>query len=134
MYQAYQDSFCDNKCHELLQLPLLLSTLNHIDNVANINKLVLIRSALLCGSILEYHLHHSVEIKYPRKLILIWDTGASYGLTLFRSDFFDYVKFDISVKDVTKINRAIGIGTTLHKFINSNGKEVFLPCVSYDPT
>ena len=54
-----------------------------------------------------------------------------FGLTLSRSDFIDYVEADISVKDVTKINRVIGIGTTLHKFKNDKGKYVFLPCVSY---
>ena len=38
---------------------------------------------------------------------------------------------DISLKDVTNINRVIGIGTTLHKFKNDKGKDFFLPCVSY---
>ena len=64
-------------------------------------------------------------------MILIWDKGESFGLTPFRSDFIDYVEADISVKDVTKINHVIGIGTTLHKFKNYKGKEVFLPNVSY---
>ena len=63
--------------------------------------------------------------------MLIWDTGASFGLTPFRSDFIDYVPCDIPVKDVTKVNRVVGIGTTLHKFYNTRGEEVFLPCVSY---
>ena len=67
----------------------------------------------------------------PKSLILIWDTGASFGLTPFRSDFIDYVEADIVVKNVTKINNVIGIGTTLHKFKNDEGKDVFLPCVSY---
>ena len=57
--------------------------------------------------------------------------GNSYGLMPFISDFIYYVKCDIPVKDVTKINRVVGICTTLHKFINSNGTEVFLPYVSY---
>ncbi len=34
--------------------------------------------------------------------------------------------------DVTKVNKVIGIGTTLHKFTNTEGKPVFLPCVSYN--
>ena len=63
-------------------------------------------------------------------MILVWDTGASYGLTPFMSDFIDYVEFYIPVKDVTKVNRVIGIGTTLHKFIESNGRDIFLPCIS----
>ena len=66
-----------------------------------------------------------------RSLILIWDTGASYGLTPFCSDFIDYVECDIPVRDVTKVNKVIGIGTTIHKFTDINGNPVFLPCVSY---
>jgi hypothetical protein len=64
-------------------------------------------------------------------LILIWDTGASYGLTPFCSDFISYVECDIPVWDVTKVNKVIGIGTTLHKFTDTDGKLVFLPGVSY---
>jgi hypothetical protein len=67
----------------------------------------------------------------PRSLILIWDTGALFGLTLFRSDFIDYVECDIPVHDVTKVNKVIGIGTTLHNFTNTNENFVYLPCVLY---
>ena len=38
---------------------------------------------------------------------------------------------DIAVKDVTKINHMIGIGTMFHNFKNDKGKDVFIPCVSY---
>ena len=48
-----------------------------------------------------------------QNLILIWDMGASYGHTPFRSDFIDYVKCQIPVRNVTKVNTAVGIGTTL---------------------
>ena len=37
----------------------------------------------------------------------------------------------IPVKYVTNINRVIGIGTTLHKFQEDQGKDIFLPRVSY---
>ena len=40
-------------------------------------------------------------------MVLVWDTGASYGLTPSRSYFIDYVRCDIPVKDVTKVNRVI---------------------------
>ncbi len=69
-------------------------------------------------------------------MILIWDTGASFGLTQFQSNFIDYVKCDIPDKDMTKVTRVIGIGTTLHKFVDTNGQEVCLTslCVlSSDP-
>jgi hypothetical protein len=69
--------------------------------------------------------------KDPRTLILIWDTGALFGLTPFRSDFIDNVECDIPVRDVTKVNRVVGIGTTIHKFTDVNGNSVYLPCVSY---
>jgi hypothetical protein len=64
-------------------------------------------------------------------MVLIWDTGASAGLTSFCSDFNDYVEVDFEVRDVTKANKVVGIGTTLHKFVDNNGKDVYLPCVSY---
>jgi hypothetical protein len=67
-----------------------------------------------------------------QNLVLIWDTGTSYGLTPFRSDFIDYVKCEIPVRDVTKVNTVAGIGTTLHKlFTDFNGNPICLPCVSY---
>ena len=65
---------------------------------------------------------------------MIWYTGDSYGLTPFRSDFIDYVKFNIVLKEGTKIDRVIFIGTTIHTVINSDKKEVFVTCVSYHIT
>jgi hypothetical protein len=41
------------------------------------------------------------------------------------------VECDIPVRDVTKVSKVIRIGTTLHKFTNTEGKSVFLPCVSF---
>ena len=66
--------------------------------------------------------------------ILVWYTGDPYGLTLFRSDFIDHEECSITVKDVTKVNRVTGIGTTLHKFIERNGQDIFLPYISYHLT
>ena len=59
----------------------------------------------------------------PKSLLLIWDTGASYGLTPFQSDFIDYVACTITVRDVTEVNTIIGIGMTLHKCITSGRRE-----------
>ena len=122
MSQAAQDCFCDNESRDLLQMTRLLYTLNDIDHISNVKKMLFGQATLLRGSIWENYLHHSGERNYPRKLMLIWDTGASYGLMPFRSNFIDYMKCKISVKDVTIINRVIGIGNTLQKCINSNGK------------
>jgi hypothetical protein len=63
--------------------------------------------------------------------VLIYDTGASAGLTRHRCDFIDYVEIEIEVRDVTKANKVVGIGTTLHKFVDDKGMDVFLPCVAY---
>ena len=63
--------------------------------------------------------------------MLVWDMRYFYGLTLFRSDFIDYMKCDIPVKEVNKVNKVIGIGITLHKLIDRNGQGIFLSCISY---
>jgi hypothetical protein len=67
----------------------------------------------------------------PKTLILIWDTCASAGLTPFWSDFIDYVECKIDVCNITKVNKVVGIGTTLHKFVDNNGNHVYLPRMSY---
>jgi hypothetical protein len=92
-------------------------------------KLALDQVVLLCGT---FEMHQSAPDRLdPKTLILIWDTGASAGLTPFRSDFIDYVKCVIDVRDITKVNKVVGIGTMLHKFVDNNGNHVYLPCVSY---
>ena len=42
---------------------------------------------------------------------MVWDSGASAGLTPFHAGFIDYVECDIDVND---------IGTTLDKFTATN--------------
>ena len=44
---------------------------------------------------------------------LVWDTGASCGLTPFRGDFLDYEECSIPVQDISKTNMVIGIGTVM---------------------
>ncbi len=105
---------------QFLQLPRLLSQFRSIDHEKNISSCIA-RVAALWGTFEN----HSVggATKDPRTLILIWDTGTSFRLTPFCSDFIDDV-------DVTKVSKVIGIGTTIHKFMDINGKLVCLPCVS----
>ncbi len=92
-------------------------------------KLALDQVALLCGT---FEMQQSAPDRLnPKSLILIWDTRASAGLTPFQNDFIDYVKCEIDVRDITKANKVVGIGTTLHKFVDNNGNHVYLPCVSY---
>jgi hypothetical protein len=122
------DSFCAAG-HGFLRLPQLLDTFCNQDYQVKKIKLVLDRVALLCGT---YEMHQSVSDHIdPKTLILIWDTGGSAGLTPFCSDFIDYAECDIEICDVTKVNKVIGVGTTLHKFINVAGNNIYLPCVSY---
>ena len=40
-------------------------------------------------------------------------------------------KCNIYVREVTKVNTVISIGTKIHKFVDENGKYVFLPGISY---
>ena len=61
---------------------------------------------------------------------LVWDTGASFGLTPFRGDFIDYTECSITINDIARSNQVIGVGTTLHKF-KHNGSYIFIPCLSY---
>ena len=110
-----------------------MSSFTNIDHVANVADLTH-KENLLCGHILDNRVHQNCNRKDPRTMMLVWDMLAPYGLTPFRSDFIDYVKCDILVKDVTKVNRVIGIGITLHKFIKRNVQDIFLPCISYQPT
>ena len=49
-------------------------------------------------------------------------------------DFIDYLKCDIPVKDVTKLNRVVVIGTTIYKFFESNGQDILFPYISYHLT
>ena len=101
-----------------------------MDHVQNFEKLCQ-RLAVLSDRSIEnrsYNAHHN---NHPKTLILIWYSGALFGLTPFWSYFIDHVEADMPVKDVTKINRVIGIGTTLHKFQNDLGQDIFLPCVLY---
>ncbi len=120
------DSFCAAN-HDFLRLPQLLSTLcNHDYHVKQI-KSALDRVALLRGT---YEMHQQVPYHLdPKTLIFIWDNGGSAGLTPFCSDFIDYLECDIEVRDVMKVNKVIGIGTTLHKIVDATGNNIYLPCV-----
>jgi hypothetical protein len=67
-----------------------------------------------------------------REVPLIWDTGASIGLTPFRSDFIDYVKLEnVSVKDIARQNKVLGVGTVMWKFVTRDGRDIFLPLICY---
>ena len=127
------DGFCEGK--DFLQVFRLLSafrTTDHVENVQScLARVYAANGFTFGGTYTKSQLPHMDDPLDPKTTMLIWDTGASYGLTPFRSDFIDYVQCDIPVRDVTKVNKVIGIGTTLHKFTDVKGHPVYLPCVSY---
>jgi hypothetical protein len=64
--------------------------------------------------------------------MLVWDTGASIGLTPFRSNFIDYLPLDgVTVKDIAQANLVLGIGTIMWKLTTTKGHPVFIPTVAY---
>ena len=79
------------------------------------------RANILCG-----HIGYSTS-QDTHTTMLIWDTGTSFGLTPFKSNFIDYDKCNIPVKDVTKVITIIGFRKKNHKFVDTNGKDLFLP-------
>ncbi len=121
------DSFLGHD-RDYLQLPRLLSQFQSDDHEKNISSGIA-RIAALRGTF-ENRPAGGADLD-PCSVILIWDMGASFGLTPFCSDFIDYVECKIPVCDVTKVNKVIGIGTTLHKFTDTDNNHVYLPCVLY---
>jgi len=119
------DSFCNSV--DPLQLHRLLQGFSQQDHIGasqqvvdRMNMLVLEANQQVWNTKLSYH-----------KTPLVWDTGASNGLTPFKSDFLDYMEVDIPVKDISKVNRVVGIGTTMYRFVDSVGETIYIPCLSY---
>ena len=111
------NKFCYSN-HDFLALPWLVNSFSNREfHQKNI------KSCLSCADVLRgmFDVHHAGCKKDPKTMVLIWDTGASAGLTPFRSDFIDYVEVDFEIRDVTKANKVAGIGTTLHRFVDNKG-------------
>ena len=128
------DGFCDGN-KDFLKLSRLLSRFHSVDHSKNAQECldhVHATHGTFGGTYGYENSGPQIDVPLdPRQLMLIWDTGASFGLTLFQSDFIDYVACTIPVRDVTKVNNVIGIGMTLHKFTDTKGFSVYLPCVSF---
>ena len=91
MYQRLLGSFCDDDNQYFLKLHRLLSSYTKLDHVANFPYLTHIANVLR-GQILENRVLQNSNLKASITMILVWETGALYGLTLFSSDFIDYVE------------------------------------------
>ena len=120
VYDAPIDSFCDGSI-DFMSFVRLMSTFNEMYHAQNVQKLFQRLEVLSDRSLKNRACNASNKID-PKNLILIWDTGASFGIPPFKSDFIDYVESEIAVKDVTKVNKVIGIGTPLHKFEMTKGR------------
>ena len=75
------DSFCDGS-QDFLSLPKFMSKFKEMDHVKNVKKLCQCL-AILSDLSLDNRSCNAFETKNPKSLILIWDTGASFGLTPF---------------------------------------------------
>ena len=62
---------------------------------------------------------------------LVWDTGALYGLSLFRDNFIDYEEVETQVQDIAHKIKVVGVGTVMWKLTATNGDTVYLPLLCY---
>ena len=69
-----------------------------------------LRANLMATHLKTYEMNGGVSKPTFEDMPLIWDTGASSGLTPFEADFLTYEKCDIPIKDVSQTNRVIGMG------------------------
>lgn len=113
------DAFCDGKGDDFLHLPRLMKRLNSNDHGQRLEKLM---SRLnICRNAFELEPSTKpLETATFTGCPLVWDTGASFGLTPFRADFINYIECHIPVKDISKTNYVVGIETTLHKFTSND--------------
>ena len=128
---ATLESFCDGSRY-FLSFTRLMAKFTEMDHVPIVETLCQLL-AILSNHSLDKITYNTFDNKNPKDQILIWDTGASFGLTIFRSDFIDYIEADITVKDVTKTNWVIGIGTTFTNLkMTKGGTYYFLvSCTIY---
>ena len=62
---------------------------------------------------------------------LVLNTGVSLGLTPYRGDFITYRKVNIPLRDVSKINYVIGVGTVAWRFKDKHGNSKIVHCQAY---
>ncbi len=121
------DAFCNH--WDFCSLPRLLQHLDSHQSPSTISSAI--QRLNLFQSSPDFHRILECTSHTPDDTLLVYDLGASAGLTPFKSDFFDYVKCSIPVRDISKVNEVIGIGTTIHKFVDTKGRFVYLPQVAY---
>lgn len=122
------NTFCeDTDFLSLMRLLNNFSTENHVDNITQLKS----RMTMFCAEAKASGIFKACNSDRFMNMPLVYDTGASYGLTPFRSDFIDYQPCDIGVKDISKMNRVRGIGTVMYKMKATNGEIIFLAGLAY---
>jgi len=124
------DAFLDN--YNPLDVMLSIRGISAQDHVENVKKLMA-RVACLQGPIRLAQLDSSALEEPPDYYTtpLIYDTGASFGLTPYLADFIDFQEVCIPVRDISKTNYVLGIGTVMYKLKATNGDELLVPGLSY---
>ena len=110
----------------------MLSTFDDVGIIAKAKKILChyciqniqlkVEMLLQGSSMLENLLHQVRHKKHPNKFILIWDTGALFGLTYFWSDSINYVKCGIPFKDTMKVKNPLELA-------RCKVKQVLLLCM-----
>ena len=102
--------FQDKNGNELKgKLKEFLSNTQHTMHTNNIN-ICMERANVICGPL------GSSTSQNPCTTVLIWDNVTSFGLTQFKSDLIGFANFIIT---------DIVIGTTLHKFVETNDAQFY---------
>ena len=127
-------SFC--KSTDFLSLAKLFNNFKEIDHESRakevVGRYIGHRSSLFLTRVLEaQHNSQGITSDEFKFCPCVWDTGASYGLTPFRSDFIDYEEVHIEVQDIAHTNVVIGVGTVMWKMKATNGQSLYLPLLAY---
>ncbi len=102
-------TFCNH--WDFCSLPCLLQHLDSHQSPTSISSAI--QCLNLFQSSLDFHCILECTSHTLDEFLLVYNLGASASLTLFKSVFFDYVKRSIPV------NEEIGIGITIHKFVDT---------------
>ena len=62
---------------------------------------------------------------------VVFDSGASFGLTPFYEDFITYEETNIEVKGIGSQNVVVGYGTVLYRCKATDGSTCFIPGLAY---
>ena len=107
-------------------VPLLLTEEFSLTSPDDIDQDTLSQRALFVG-----RQYHTVDVGTVHSTPLVFDTGASGGLTPFRSDFVTYEKVQFDVKGVAGNGSVIGKGIVLRRFTTRCNCVVYLPAHAF---